>query len=188
MAYQKLGPGTLTLGDQTTQIDLSCQVASATLTPSTDVGDPTVVLCGDVLPGAETTTWTLNANLVTDLTSAGFVKWVWDHAGQVVPFEYVPSNEVGTSFAGNVKIGYIPIGGDVNETMMSEVEWTIIGTPAPTFGDAVASETYPSQYTYPSTTTYPTMSVPAGSSPAGTAGTASTTTSGTSSAGSNDTE
>ena len=49
----KFGPGTLTIGEVGTPIDISCQIEYASVAWDKSKDDDVQVLCGDVVPGAD---------------------------------------------------------------------------------------------------------------------------------------
>lgn len=160
---QKLGPGTLLLGNSADQLDVSCQITNAVLSPNKDTEDPTTVLCGDTIPGASTYNWQLSGALLVDVTAGGVVQWTWEHENRVVAFEFIPNNAAATSFAGQVVVDPLAIGGDTGQNMSQEFEWSCVGRPTPTFADPMA-RTYPGVQTIPSEKTWPTAMVDRGDS------------------------
>ncbi|MFC9895039.1 hypothetical protein ACFVMC_15245 [Nocardia sp. NPDC127579] len=127
----KMGPGTLTLGEVGTLIDISCQITSATLTPDKDKEDDLNTLCGDVVPGEVTYSWALNATIVQDLTTGGINEWSLTHAGEQVPFKFVPNTALEKGYQGVLTVDPLAIGGDVRTRPTSDVEWSLVGQPAP---------------------------------------------------------
>lgn len=133
--FNKLGPGTLELGETGTAVDYACQITGATLAPDASKDDDVPTLCGDVLPGATTYAWTLAGTAVQDLADpAGLVKFTWDNKGELIPFSYTPSTEADASFAGTVVMNPLGVGGDTaGENMTSDFEWSLVGDPVPTW-------------------------------------------------------
>lgn len=125
----KLGPGTLTIGEVGTPVDFSAQVASCTLTWSKDQEDPVPVLSGEELAGDKTYRAALKANVILDLTEDGLVDYTWDNKGTPVPFTFVPSSAAGRSISGVVEVDPIDVGGEAKKTMRSDIEWACVGEP-----------------------------------------------------------
>ena len=163
---QKLGPGELMLGPDLDQLDMSCQITNALLTPNKDTEDPTPVLCGDVIPGASTYNWQLSGTALVDVTAGGIVQWTWEHENTVVAFRFVPNSSVGTAFEGQVVVDPLAVGGDSGQNMSQDFEWSCVGRPTPTFAEAMAT-TYPSVQTFAGTKTWPTALEPVENSDGG---------------------
>lgn len=157
---QKLGPGVLMLGPTQDQLDMSCQVTNAVLSPNKDTEDPTPVLCGDVIPGASTYNWQLSGTALVDVTAGGIVQWTWEHENTVVAFRFVPNNAAATSFEGQLVVDPLAVGGDAGQNMSQDFEWSCVGRPTPTFAEAGMAATYPSVQTFASTKTWPTALEP----------------------------
>lgn len=152
---QKLGPGVLRLGPEATQLDISCQVTNAVLSPDKDTEDAVTVLCGDTIPGASTYNWKLSGTALVDVTSGGIVEWTWANKNKIAVFEFVPNSDAGASFAGSVVVDPLAVGGDSGKNMSQDFEWSCVGEPVPTFAP-VTMGTFPSVTTFASTKTYPT--------------------------------
>ncbi|WP_069160079.1 hypothetical protein [Nocardia altamirensis] len=127
----KMGPGTLTLGATGTLIDISCQITSAVLKPDKDKEDDLRTLCGDVVPGEITYSWTLNATIVQDLSTGGINEWSLTHAGEQQPFKFVPNTLLDRGFQGTLTVDPLSIGGEVKTRPTAEVEWSLVGQPTP---------------------------------------------------------
>jgi hypothetical protein len=132
-----LGPGTLSIGETGTPIDVSCLVNNATISADKDEGDSTTKLCGTVRPGAVTYAYSLSGNMDTDVAeTAGFFALSQESAGEVMDFTFTPSTDAGTSATGQLTIDPLDFGGDTTgETMVSDFEFSIVGKPAYTYGD-----------------------------------------------------
>ena len=97
----KLGPGTLKIGATGTEIDVSCMVNNAVIAADKDSGDSTTKLCGDVVQGATTYTYTLSGNLDTDIDVAeGLFALSQAEPGSEQTYTFVPNTAVGTSATG----------------------------------------------------------------------------------------
>lgn len=129
----RLKTGTLTVD----ALPFATQATNVTLSPDTsEDGDALEVLSGDTIEPDDVTTWTLSVTAIQDFDDpAGFVAFTFDNGGQIVPFVWKP-NADGVSYAGNVKIRPVEIGGDVNARLTTAAEFPVIGTPVPTFPGA----------------------------------------------------
>jgi hypothetical protein len=128
----KLGPGTLTVGETGTEVDFTCQVTAARVEWSADAEDDVQVLCGESVPGARTYSATLSATILNDLgTTAGIVEFSWTNKGATYPFVFQPSMTAGVKqVSGEVIIDPISVGGDeVGQNMTSDFEWACVGDP-----------------------------------------------------------
>lgn len=126
---QKVGPGELTLGEVGGPIDIACQITSATLTPDVNQDDDQRVLCGDVVPGARTYSWTLDLSLFQDWRAEGVNAFSIEHQGERVPFTYSPDDVAGVSVTGEVMIDPMSLGGEVDQRAESDWELTVVGDP-----------------------------------------------------------
>lgn len=131
-----LGPGTLTIGAVGSPIDVSCLINNASITSDKDEGDSVTKLCGDVVPGSVTYTYTLGGNVDTDIADpAGLFALSQSAPGSQQDFTFTPSTDAGTAAAGVLVIDPLDFGGDeTGETMTSDFEFTIVGTPEYTYG------------------------------------------------------
>ena len=127
----KLGPGKLAIGEVGTETDFTCQITAAQVEWSVDVGDDTVVLCGETVPGERTYSSVLSGTLYQDLgVAAGIVAYSWEHKGEEVPFEFIPSTAAGQAVSGTLIVDPLSVGGDeAGANMTSDFEWTIVGEP-----------------------------------------------------------
>lgn len=131
-----LGPGTLEIGATGTEIDVSCLVNNAVISPDKDEGDPTTKLCGDVRAGTVTYTYTLSGNMDTDVSDPdGFFALSWAQPGAQLSFTFTPNTAAGTSAAGTLVVDPLDFGADeAGADLTSDFEFTIIGQPAITYG------------------------------------------------------
>lgn len=124
----------LTLKLGTPAIDYRCD-ATAVVLDNEESDSDVVTFCDAAEGGGRTYFFTITAIQSTDAVSMW--RWLWDHAGDVVPFTYAPhGNEVSTAgqphFIGNVKIGPKPsIGGEAGttNTFTFETRWDVEGVP-----------------------------------------------------------
>lgn len=129
----RLKAGTLTVD----ALPFATQATNVTLSPDTsEDGDALEVLSGDTVEPDDVTTWSLHIDAVQDFDDpAGFVAFTWENAGQIVPFTWKP-NATGTSYAGDVKVRPVEVGGDVASRLTTSADWPVIGTPVPTYPGA----------------------------------------------------
>jgi hypothetical protein len=131
-----LGPGTLSIGETGTPIDVSCLVNNAKIAATKDQGDATTKLCGTVKQGSIKYTYALSGNVDTDIgDAAGFFALTQDHAGEEMEFSFMPSTEAGTEAAGTLIIDPLDFGGDtMGDPMASDFEFSVTDKPSYTYG------------------------------------------------------
>lgn len=127
---QKLGPGTLTIGETGSGQEMAKQATAVAIEPSYSDGDRQVVLSGDT--DQEDSAWegTLTATFFQDYAADGLLAWTWENDGKVLPFTFVPSTTAGFEVSGEVKVRPATIGGDVDAENTSEIEWSLPDKPA----------------------------------------------------------
>lgn len=136
-----LGPGVLKIGETGTEIDVSCLVNNAAIEPDISTGDSKTMLCGTVKQAADTVTWALTGNVDVDAGKAtGLFALSWAEGGSEQSFTFTPSNEVGTTVTGTLKIQPLTFGADeYGSYLSSDFEWSLVNfdpATAVTFGDA----------------------------------------------------
>lgn len=133
-----LGPGTLSIGATGTPIDVSCLINNAVLAAEKDEGDSVTKLCGTVVPGNVTYTYTLAGNIDLDIADeSGLWALSQSGAGTQVDFTYTPNTDAGTVATGTLVLDPLPFGGDeTGTTMAGDFEFTIVGAPAYVIGGA----------------------------------------------------
>lgn len=129
-----VGPGTLTIGETGTLLDVSCQVTEVMLSPDKDQEDAVNTLCGDSLAGDITYTFTLKGTLVQDWSPAGVNKFCHTNRGLQLPFTFTPSTADGPTITGELIVDPIDTGGKVKSKPFAEFEFTVIGDPLWTDG------------------------------------------------------
>ena len=132
-----LGPGTLTIGETGSEIDVSCLVNNLVIVMSKDVTDPTTKLCGTVRPGKTTYTYELDGNLDTDIgTDSGLFALSQSAPGSEQAFTFTPSTEAGTSATGTIVIDPMDFGttDDYGSNLTSDIAWSLVGVPVYTYG------------------------------------------------------
>jgi hypothetical protein len=131
-----LGPGTLTIGEIGTEIDISCLVNNALIGAEKDESDATTKLCGDVRAGTVTYTYSLSGNMDTDVgDAAGFFALSQAQPGTQQSFVFTPNTATRTSAAGILTIDPLDFGADeAGADLTSDFEFTIVGKPTYTYG------------------------------------------------------
>lgn len=131
-----LGPGELHIGATGTLIDVSCLVNNCTLTSEKDQGDSVTKLCGTVVPGSVSYTYSLTGNIDTDVDDPdGLFALSQSAPGTQQAFTFVPSTAAGTEAAGTLVIDPLDFGGDTTgETMTSDFEFSVVGKPTYAIG------------------------------------------------------
>jgi hypothetical protein len=137
----KLGPGTITVGEVGSLVDFSCQLQNAQVEWDKDKDDDVTVLCGDVVPGSTDYSATITGTVFQDIDDVdGIVFYSWEHKGEAVPFEFVPSTPVGTSVTGTVILDPITVGADEPKAnMQSDFTWDCVGAPTLTAATPLAA-------------------------------------------------
>jgi hypothetical protein len=138
-----LGPGTLTIGETATPIDVSCLVNNVSIIPEISEGDSKTMLCGTAKRSPDTITWAIEGNVDVDAgLAAGFFALTWQHIGEVVDFTFTPSAEVGTTVTGQLKLAPLELGADnYGDFLNSDFSFGLDNfdpVTAVTYGDAVA--------------------------------------------------
>jgi hypothetical protein len=134
-----LGPGTLKIGATGSELDVSCLVNNAKITPNKDQGDSKTKLCGDVSAGAVDYTFALTGNVDQDVAMAdGLSALCWESAGTEQGFTFTPNTAAGASAVGTLVLDPLDFGGDeYGEDMTSDFEFTIVGKPTITWGTGI---------------------------------------------------
>jgi hypothetical protein len=131
-----LGPGELSIGAVGTEIDVSCLINNAVIAADKDQGDSTTKLCGTVVAGSVTYSYTISGNTDVDISDpAGLFALSQSAPGSEQDFTFTPSTEAGTSATGKLIIDPLDFGGDTTgETMASDFEFALVGKPTYTIG------------------------------------------------------
>lgn len=122
-----LGPGTFVLGSVGTQLDISCSLTDIKFSAEAESEDSEMVLCGDMVAGSRTYTWTVSGTLFQDIEADGVIDFSWKHAGKEMPFKFVPDAASLATVKGKVIVDPIEYGGTVNQKNKSDFEWTAVG-------------------------------------------------------------
>lgn len=121
-----LGPGTLTIGENTSVKEFMADVTKVTLTPKTDTEDTQTFLDGHDEAGEQTTSWTLEGTIKEDYSTDGLQRWCLANAGKSLPFTFVPSKHGGSQFTGNAQVAPVAIGGDVKK--QNDIDFSFVAT------------------------------------------------------------
>jgi hypothetical protein len=138
VSYFTVAPGLLSIGAAGTLQDFSAQCTSCKLTPSVDNGDPINVLSGEQVPGDRTESFTLDGTFLQDLGTDSKTEWLFENAGQSMPFVFTPSTTAGRSINGTIVVEAIDIGGDVGGKPTSDFSFIVVGRP--TIGAATEAQ------------------------------------------------
>lgn len=138
----KFGPGTLTIGEVGTSVDISCQIINAQIEWSKDKDDDETTLCGDIVGGATTYTAQLTGELFQDVAdAAGILFTSWEQKGTTVPFVFTPNTAAGTKAEGEVTLDPITFGSDEPKAnMRADFTWDCVGEPTLTAGTPIGLE------------------------------------------------
>jgi hypothetical protein len=130
-----LGPGELTIGTTGSPIDVSCLINNAKIAADKDKADDTTKLCGTVVPGKTTYTFTLSGNIDTDVDDpAGFFALTQASPGSVQDFTFTPNTDAVTAAAGQLVIDPLDFGADEEgDPLTSDFEFSIVGVPTYTY-------------------------------------------------------
>lgn len=125
------GPGTLKFGETGTEIDVSCQVNSLTISAAKEQGETVTKLCGTQRTPAATYTYSMAGNIDLDATDpAGLWALSQTAPGSTVPFVFVPNTDADVEAAGSILIDPMDFGGEeYGADMASDIEWPLTGPP-----------------------------------------------------------
>lgn len=131
-----LGPGELQIGATGTEVDVSCWVNNCRIASDKSADDDRTMLCGDVLAGAVTYTFSLTGNVDTDIdTPDGLFALSQDAAGTQQEFTFTPNSEIGTTATGILTIDPLDFGADeMGQPLQSDFEFAIVGKATYTYG------------------------------------------------------
>ncbi|MGQ4576148.1 hypothetical protein ACUH93_07050 [Dermabacteraceae bacterium P7006] len=128
---QKLGPGSLKIGETGSPKEFASKCTKVVVKPSWKDGDNTNYLDGTTATAEGEADHTLEIEFDQEYTNDGLVKWTWDNRGQVQPFTYVPNSDTGEiKVTGKVRIMPVDIGGEVMKPNKASATWKIVGDPA----------------------------------------------------------
>jgi hypothetical protein len=119
--------GSLVFGEVGSLQDISARVTAVAVVPDVEEGDALPTLDGGSILGEDTESASLTATVVQDIAAGGFIEWTWLHAGEEVPFEFIPL--AGRTITGTVKVRRVQVGGDVQQKNTADIEWPCVGMP-----------------------------------------------------------
>lgn len=126
----KLGPGTLTIGETGTEIDVSCALSAAGIAVEKSQDDPVPVLCGDYVAATADYTASLTGTFLLDLADPDSIYYYASiHRGEQVNVTFTPNTEAGAIITGVVTIDPLGIEGDVRANIEAEFEWAFVSYP-----------------------------------------------------------
>lgn len=128
-APSTLGPGLLTIGETGSTTEFGVMVSEVTLEPDFDSDDPIVMLSGDEYAGDESVTWTLKPTIYQTYDKDSLILFTHQHAGEEMPFTFVPDKAGVLQAKGKLKMRPASIGGEVKKRNTSELEFPVVGTP-----------------------------------------------------------
>lgn len=123
-AIRTLGPGKLTITDTGEGRDFSAQVTKVQLAASNNTDDPINFLDGSQ-DASTSTDWTLEGTIVDDFDADNLSAWCFDHAGEQMPFEWVPNDKGKIKWTGNVNVSAVSIGGDVKSKNTNDFSFPV---------------------------------------------------------------
>lgn len=135
----RVGPGSLKLGADPDELEISQQVKALTVSWDKDKEDDDNVLSGATIAGEATYTATVAGTVNQDLVEDGFVAMSWNRKGETIPFVYVPNSDKDASITGKLTLDPLDIGGDVKSRATAEFEFDCEGEPKLEFGGVGAS-------------------------------------------------
>lgn len=135
----RVGPGSLKLGADTDEMEISQQVKALTVSWDKDKEDDDNVLSGATIAGEATYTAKLSGTVNQDLVEDGFLAMTWNDKGKTVPFVYVPNSDRDASITGKLTLDPLDIGGDVKSRATAEFEFDCEGEPKLEFGPVAYS-------------------------------------------------
>lgn len=138
-----LGPGTLEIGTTGSEIDISCYVNNAVIAADKSADDDRTMLCGDVLPGSVTYTYTLSGNMDSDHENgaASFFALTQANPGSQYSYTFTPNTTEGTTAAGTLTVDPLAFGADeMGQPLQSDFEFALVGKPTYTYGTGVTRD------------------------------------------------
>jgi len=116
-------------------LEVGVQARHVKITPKTKNGDePVELLSGEFLADDATTTYTLAVKSIQDFTNPNGVQaFAWNHDGETMPFTWKPAGAAGPTYAGNLTVRSIEVGGDVGKRLEVDVEWECTAKPVLTY-------------------------------------------------------
>lgn len=125
------GPGTLSIGEAASAIEVSALINGARITTEVDQEDSVTKLSGLVRPGKITFSGVFEGNIDIDPeVSAGLFMLSQTAKGSEQSFTFTPNTAAGPTATGVLVITPLDFGaddGDYGSTMTSDFEWKIIG-------------------------------------------------------------
>lgn len=139
----RVGPGSLLIGEDDDEMEISQQVKALTVSWDKDKEDDDNVLSGDTIAGEATYTAQISGTVNQDLVQDGFLAMTWNEKGEVKPFKFIPNNDRNATVNGKLVLDPLDIGGDVKSRATAEFEFDCEGEPTLEFdtdGDGDSGE------------------------------------------------
>lgn len=134
---QKLGPGHLRFGALGSGQEFGSLTTKTTIEPDVKEEEPVALLDGSYYVDPGEILGTLKGTFYQDYGLTGLTAWTWQHAGQVMEFEFKPRSDSAMTISGKCKIKPVTVGGDSLKANTADFEFsltqspTLNGTPAP---------------------------------------------------------
>ncbi|WP_373148177.1 hypothetical protein [Bifidobacterium breve] len=138
-AIRTLGPGKLTIADTGKGRDFSAQVTKVQLAASNNTDDPINFLDGSQ-DTSTSTDWTLEGTIVDDFDADNLSAWCFDHAGEQMPFEWVPNDKGKIKWTGNVNVSAVSIGGDVKSKNTNDFSFPVTNLSHAAYSGTIAAQ------------------------------------------------
>ena len=133
--FPKLGPGVLRFGETASAREFSARLSSVKFSPSMKDEDPIPLLDGSEFVPSGEVTGELSGTLYQDFDKNGIVAWTYAHAGEVMPYVFVPNSSEEMTLKGKAKIKPVAIGGKVKDANTTDFTFaTVGGLPAISYG------------------------------------------------------
>lgn len=108
-----LGPGTLKIGETSSEQKFDVDATKVTLTPEVSEGDTITFLDGSQETDEATITYKLSGTIKEDYSAAGCQAFCWKNQGKIMPFTFKPNNNASLEITGKVTVRPLAVGGDV---------------------------------------------------------------------------
>jgi len=130
----KFGPGTLTIGETATVIDVSCLVNGAVISSEKDEGDSRTALCGTVRAGTTDYSWSISGNMDIDPEDPDGIFMLSATAyGTELPFVFTPNTVGQVTATGILVLDPLDFGNGDDDAygspMTSDFEFSLVGPP-----------------------------------------------------------
>lgn len=124
-----LGPGKLKFGKTGDIREFQSAVTKCEFTPDLKMDNPVPLLDGsDFQPEGE---WggTISGDFYQEYGLNSLIAWCFDHAGEIIEFEYMPNETGKLSWTGKCRISPVKVGGDPKKNNTTAFSFTLVGRP-----------------------------------------------------------